>query len=670
MSDVATRSGRFLPPDPRIEEPYRLTPRTAVRIAVLGVFAVVLFAVLFLRLWALQVISGDRYRQVAENNQVRTFRIPPSRGPILDRNGVPLVTNVAGTVVHLWPTYVPEGELGRVVDRLSALLDVPSKEIWQEIRRRANDPLTPIVVKTSVHDPKVDYLEEHRADFPGVRVDPIALRRYDEGDLAAQLLGYTGEISPEELKALGPAYAPGDRVGKTGIEAAYERYLRGEPGLGEVVQNAQGVPQSQPETSRLPKAGYAVRLTIDVGLQRAAERALRDGIQLARAKGSWAADGGALIAMDPRNGEILAMASSPTYDPSIFSGRVDPKRYAELASPTLAARNNYPLLNRAISGEYPPGSTFKPVVALAALANKLVTPDELLQCTGQMTIDGQTFKNWNPYVDEPMTLPVALASSCDTYFYQLGERFYRQPGTPLQDWARKLGFGRRTGIEIGPEATGLVPTPAWRRRHYNRPVDKVWGSGISAQLAIGQAQLTVTPLQMTRFFAFLANGGRLVQPHLAKDIEQPGGSPDQPPVVLKTFASPPGRSIGKDFGWAISVIRDGLYAATHANYGTAYGVFGSFPVPVSGKTGTAEQFVQLPAGYPGVEGGPHIANLDQSWFCGFGPSDGDPAYKPLVVCALIENGGHGADAAAPAALEVFAKYWHQKIPPLGTIFGD
>jgi penicillin-binding protein 2 len=668
LSDLSP-TGRFLPPDPRIEEPYRLTPRTALRIAILGVFAVVLFAVLFLRLWALQVISGDRYQQVAENNQVRDVRVQPPRGPILDRNGVPLVTNVAGTVVQLWPAYVPKGQLAGVVTRLSALLDVPQNDIWKGIKQRANDPLTPVIVKTSVHDPKAEYLQEHLLEFPGVKVAATQLRRYDQGSIAAQILGYPGEISAAELSAFGPTYVPGDRIGKTGIERSYERYLRGEPGVDQVVQDAAGHFKSELLPSRLPKAGYAVRLTIDANLQRAAEQAIQDGITLAHDHSEWAAYGGAIVAMNPENGEILAMASSPSYDPSIFSGRVDPQKYGDLFGPLRAAQRNYPTLDRPIQGVYPPGSTFKPVVALAALARNLVRPDDLIQCTGKTVIDGQTFHNWNPDVNEAMTLPVALAASCDTYFYELGKRFYDEKGTPLQDWARVLGFGRKTGVDVGPEYVGLVPTPAWRKRAYNRPVDKLWGTGLSAQLAIGQAQLTVTPLQLTRFYALLANGGKLVEPHLVKDIEQPASSNAEAPVVLKTFAAAPARSVGLP-EWAINTVRDGLYAATHYTYGTAYGVFGTFPVPVAGKTGTAEQPKQLPAGYPGVEGKSHIGNFAQSWFCGFGPTDDDPNYKPLVVCALIENGGHGGDAAAPAALEVFAKYWHQTPPPLGTINSD
>jgi penicillin-binding protein 2 len=504
----------FLPSDPRVEGPYRLTPQLAIRIAVLGVLAVVLFAVLFFRLWALQVISGKDYVQEARDNQIRTFRLQPPRGPILDRNGIPLVTNVAGTVVQLWPAYVPEGKLGGVVERLSKLLDVPEKEIRRGIKARKSDPLTPVVVKTNVHDAKANYLDEHQTEFPGVRVAHTQLRRYEEGALAAHLLGYVGEISQEELDELGAGYAGGDTIGKSGVEAAYDRYLRGEPGTGETRINALGRFTSDPQPSRLPKAGYAVRLTIDADLQRAAEEALRFGIRLALDNGEWAANAGALVAMDPWNGEILAMASSPSFDPQVFVTR-DPAKLAALGAPEA----DQPLVSRATTGLYAPGSTFKPMTALAALEEGLLNPYDYYQCEPEREIDKQIFKNWDPYRNEPMNLVTALANSCDTYFYDVGLTFYAQKGSPMQRWARDLGFQRLTQLDIGNEARGLMPTPAWRRRTFETEIDKLWTSGDSVQLAIGQGDVLVTPLQMTRFYALLANDGKLVFPHVVKSVE-------------------------------------------------------------------------------------------------------------------------------------------------------
>jgi penicillin-binding protein 2 len=645
-------SSPFLPPDPRVEEPYRLTPQLAVRIAVLGVLAIVVFAVLFFRLWALQVISGEEYLSEARGNQIRQVRLQPPRGPILDRDGTPLVTNVPGTVVQLWPADVPEGQLPGVIRRLAALLDVPEKDIRKAVRARRDDPLTPVIVKTSVHESKAYYLQEHKADFPGVVVASTQLRRYEERRLAAHTLGYVGEVSPEELERLGDGYEGGDIVGKAGVEATYDRYLRGEPGIGQVRVNALGERTSSLTPSQLPKAGYALRLTIDGDLQRAAEQALQYGIRLARDGGAWAANGGAIVAMNPENGEILALASYPTYDPKVFTTR-DPEKIAALYN-----EPGDPLVNRAIYGTYPPGSTFKPVAALAALEEGLLTPYDYYQCEPERTIGGQTFINWDPYRNEPMQLATALAASCDTYFYDVGLSFYYAKGSPMKVWGNRFGFGERTGIDIGPEARGLIPTPAWRRRHYETEIDKIWTPGHSVQLAIGQGDLLVTPLQMTRFYALLANGGKLVYPHLVMQVEQPApAGTGQEPKVLRSFAAKPPQDLGLDPN-NIAAIDNGLWLATHdPGYGTSYQVFGNYEVPIVGKTGTAEKFYAFEDGTGRM--------MDQAWWCGWGPygMDSYNGKPPLVVCVLIENGGHGGEVAAPAALQVFEQYFGVEAPP-------
>jgi penicillin-binding protein 2 len=618
----------------------------AIRIAILGVLAITIFCALFFRLWALQVISGERYLEEARNNQVRTFRAQAPRGSILDRNGEVLVSNVPGTVVQIWPAAlddVPKARRRAILQRLGRLLGVPYKEIRRDLRARADDPLTPITVKDDVPDPKVDYLLEHQNDFPGVQISQVYLRRYDRGNLAAQVLGHVGEITPEQLKTKGKdGYAAGDRIGQTGVEATYDTYLRGVPGVGRVYVDALGRVTSARQFSQLPEAGNNLRLTIDADLQETAERAIEYGIRLAREDGEWAADGGAIVALDPRNGEIRALASNPTFDPRVYVGRVDKRDLKRLAD----VRSNHPTLNRAISGLYPAGSTFKPVTALAALQEGLLAPDELIQCTGKEVIDGQTFVNWDPYANEPMILTTALAASCDTYFYQLALRFYERPDAPLQKWARRFGFGRKTGIDVGPEEAGLVPTIAWKQRYFKTEIDKIWTSGDSVQLSIGQGDFLATPLQMSRFYALIANGGKLVEPHIVKSVEEPKNE-GEPPVVLQPYLQKPPRDAGLDPN-ALRIVREGLYDAAHAPYGTSASIFGSFPVPIAGKTGTAEKFVRLP-GYQGLR--------DQAWWCGYGPYD-----KPeLVVCALIEHGGHGGTAAAPAALQVFEKYF--KVDP-------
>ena len=291
------------------------------------------------------------------------------------------------------------------------------------------------------------------------------------------------------------------------------------------------------------------------------------------------------------------------------------------------------------------------MTAIAAMQEHLLAPYSTLECTPTFVSHGQTFKNWNPYTYTGMDLVTALAASCDTYFYQLGEKFWELPpdrGHPQQQWASRLGFGQPTGIDIGGEARGLLPTPEWRQDTFRGPkyseIDRIWKPGYSIQLGIGQGDLRVTPIQMARLYAAIANGGKLVTPHLTEDVEQPSGSSSQP-KILRGFGAPTPQPTKVDAG-ALKVVQDGLYAATHSSIGTSSGVFGSFPVAIAGKTGTAEKVVPLP-GYPAG----HLES--QSWWCGYGPVDS----PTLVVCVLIENGGHGGTAAAPAALKVFEQYF-------------
>ncbi|MDO8506522.1 MAG: penicillin-binding transpeptidase domain-containing protein, partial [Candidatus Limnocylindria bacterium] len=533
-------SDRFLPPSRHVEEPFRLTPQLARRVAALGVLALGVFAILFFRLWALQVLSGDRYLRAAQDNQLRTLRLEAPRGSIVDSNGRLLVSNVPGTAVQIRTADLPKEGRYRLVQRLSTILHVPVARMTAAIEDRKNDPLTPITVKTAVHEDQVAYLYEHRAEFPGVSIVQTYLRHYEHQALAAQILGYVGEISPEELERLPKkGYRGGDRIGKSGVESAFDLELRGRPGAAQLRVDSLGRPQSVLEPRAEPRPGYSVRLTIDVKLQQAAERALRYGIQLARNNGNWAANGGAIVAMSPRDGAILALASNPTYKPSIYVGRVDPKKLEPLVDRDVAKERNFPGLNRAVAGLYPPGSTFKPVTALAAMQEGLLTPYESIQCTPTAVFgqDKHVFRNWNPNVNEPMTLPTALAASCDTYFYVVGNRFYdkgREGRTWLQEWARRFGFDKAAGLDIGGESSGLVPTPEWRKDTYKTSVDRAWNPGDSIQLAIGQKDLLVTPLQMARFYALIANGGKLVNPYLVLDVEQPGDGPS-PAVVKRRF---------------------------------------------------------------------------------------------------------------------------------------
>jgi penicillin-binding protein 2 len=655
LASSAQRPGRFLPGDPRVAEPYRLTPQLAFRVAILAFLALGFFAVLFLRLWALQVLSGDKYLAAAVDNRVRTLRLEAPRGPILDRNGRVLVENVPGTRVELWPADLPKSWPAQRAElrALSRVTGVPVRDMLTELNKHGGDPLTPIVVQRGLKQDQIFYLSEHDAQFPGVRLADSFLRKYPYRSLAAQELGYVGQISADEYKQLRKqGYSPNDVIGQGGVEAEYDTYLRGRDGHAQLTVDSRGRPKGGLTQVQQWTPGHALRLTLDINLQRAAERALRYGIQLAHVDGETHADGGAIVALDPRSGAILAMASYPTYQPSVYVGKKDTRKLAPLLDQKAAAKANYPGINRAIDAAYPPGSTFKPVTALAAMQEHVLQPYVPILCSPDFKAYGQTFNNWTSLIDQWIDLPTAIAMSCDTYFYELGKRFYLLPpsrGHPLQGWANRFGLGEPTGVDLKPEVPGLIPTPEWRRQQYSgkrfTEVDRTWKPGYSIQMAIGQGQITVTPLQMTRFYAMIANGGRLVTPHVADDIERPGAN-GRPAQVLRRFGAQPPQPTGVD-PTALRIVQQGLEEATHASFGTSSGVFGSFPVNIAGKTGSAEKLVSLP-GYP------YPSNETQSWWCGYGPYDS----PTITVCAVIENGGHGGTSAAPAALKVFEQYFH------------
>jgi penicillin-binding protein 2 len=644
-------------------ESYRLTPKLARRVALLSALVVIGFAALLLRLWALQVLSGSQYAARAQANQVRTVRIQAPRGAILDRSGHILVSNEPVTSVEISPSGMPQEHSRRAAEvrSLAHIAGVSIHNLTKEIvgRRVAGDMLDPVVVRTAASGPMLTYLEERAADFPGLTLARSYVRRYPHGSVAAQLLGYDGQNTQSN----------GDVVGLTGIEAAFDKFLRGVPGEARVRVDSLGRPLTPRLLTTPPQTGQTVRLTIDTKLQIAAQSALDDGIQRARNTGQWAADGGAIVALNPQDGAILALASSPTYNPAVYSGRVTQRALAAqgLTNRTALARN-YPALDRAVDGTYPPGSTFKPLTAIAALEEHLIKPYAFYPCTGTYVAPQDSshhvWHNWDRFVDQGMDLPTALAQSCDTYFYRAADKIYALPedrGQPIQKWARRFGFGQESGSDLGPQTPGLVPTIRWKQQMFTKSndpnwrVDQIWKPGDSLNLAIGQGFLSVTPLQMARFYAALANGGKLVTPHILMDVQNPNGQ-----IVPTTAPAAPRPVKGLDPA-DLKVVQQGLLEGTQDPLGTSYGVFGAFPVPIAGKTGTAQKVVRLP-GYTGEQ--------DQSWWCGYGPANEAATPPKLVVCAVIENGGEGGTAAAPAAARVFAKFFNVPVPPTGYINSD
>ena len=594
---------------------------------------------LFFRLWSLQVLSGDTYLAAAQGNQLRTIRIEAPRGTILDRNGKPIVDNVAGTAVKLWVGDLPKQGRYDVIKRLAWVLKVPAR-LAKEVDERIADPLNPITVKTAVGEDQVAYLYEHQAEFPGVQIQQTYLRHYPHQTLAAQVLGYVGEVSQDELDRRPKLYRSGDKVGKAGVEAKFDEYLRGEAGQAQIRVDSLGRPQGPLEPKREARPGHAVRLTIDIGLQRAPSarsgtgsrprgRTSRGTRTAARSSRSTRAT--ARCSRWPRRRRTSRRSTSAA-STRRRSSRSSTTRRAEGELPGHQPRDHRRLPARldVEAGRRARGDAGAPARAV---------PVDRLHADRDVRPRRAGVRQLGP-VRQPRDDAARGARALVRHVLLRGRvpllpRRRQGPdadagvGAPVR--LRRAGRHRRR-----PRGVGLVPTPAWRKRTFTSDWDKAWNPGDSIQLAIGQKDVAVTPLQMARFYAMIANGGKLVKPYVVSQVET-SAARGQAPVVERRFTPDPPESVGVDPA-ALQVIRDGLYAATHSTYGTSSGVFSSFPIAVAGKTGTAEKVVPIPGYPPG-----HLE--DQSWWCGYGPAQTEVAR--IVVCAVIENGGHGSTAAAP-----------------------
>ena len=543
-----------------------------------------------------------------------------------------------GEVVRAWAgctsAYPQIAQLARVIG-------VPLAQIEDDIHTASiKAPFDSIVIAKDVSRDVLFYLKERAGSYAGVRIVEGTARSYRQAKgvkggvypLAPHLWGELGEISAEEIQdqVTYRNARPGDIVGQRGVERAFDRYLRGVSGSLQRRVDAYGDPVGPIVRSRAAKAGDNIRLTIDASIQTAAENALREAIAYAKAHGHKTADGGAIIAMDPRTGAIRAMASYPGFDPAVLAGPKGTAYWNRLVHDDVHS----PLLDRATAGLYPAGSTYKPVTAFAAAAAGLVRPDSLIQCTPSVTIDGQTYRNFESGVNQPMNLAQAVTASCDTYFYELGKRLYDKTPRdgafePQPIWARRLGFGERTGLDIGGEEAGLVPDFGYKRRRFGDDrVHNRWTSGDAVLQSIGQGDLQVTPLQIARLYALIANGGTLVSPHVGAGVYGQDGT------LRERLEPPPATKVQLD-PYVLASLRQGLLGVTQSTDGTAYAAFRGFPVQVAGKTGTAEK----------------LGKRDFAWFAGYAPAD----HPKLVVVCIIEQGGFGGETAAPAVRQVLAK---------------
>jgi penicillin-binding protein 2 len=701
-------------PTPLEERRPAITPQLAVRVAILGGFAFVLFAIVFFRLWFLQVLSGEDYVAKARENRVRKVRIEAPRGDIVDRDGRVLVETRVAAVVQMVPESLPESvieqadefrkqrsaaeqerlaassqlhalerdiresrrgptraqrrerrrlsraarqarpvaipavptdelKLRRLYRHLGRVINVKPRRIHQRvIEGIAELPYSNVTIKTAVSRAAFNYIRERREQFPGIEVEKQYLRDYPHKDLAAQLFGTTREISPAELKLKRyKGVEPGTRIGADGLEEKYDKYLRGKDGFTRIVINALGNRDDRRPQKRVePRQGQRLRITLDLDLQRAANDAIKRGVEAASANGARA---GAFVAMDPRNGEVLALGSYPSFDANEFAKPISQKRYDALSSED----NGAPLFNRAIAATYPTGSTFKPITAMAAMEEGVISPTTTIVDTGEYKLGDQIRKNAQDASYGPLQMPQALTVSSDVFFYQLGEALDAK-GNALQDWAHKLGLGRKTGIDIPGEFNGLIPDRDWRTKGYDEyqkctekahvpqgttealykcgGIERPWTTGDNVSLAVGQGDLQATPLQLAEAYATIVNGGKVVRPHLGLQVEDGQGR------LLEEIRTPIRRRVQFDPAYRDAIMA-GLHGAATAAGGTSADVFAGWDPDrrplLYGKTGTAER----------------QPNPDQSWYACY---VADPL-KPIVVVTTIERGGFGAETAAPAA---------------------
>jgi penicillin-binding protein 2 len=594
-----------------------MSNRLALRIALFGGVAVVLFGILFLRLWLLQVLDGEKYLAEAKNNRTRSFRVSAPRGQILDRNGEVLVANRTSLALQVNPRKLPadpaerRAELSRLAGLTHSTLPRVRRTMHEELKLA---PAAPVTLRRDVGRYLVFYLQENQEKFPGVEVQRVFVRAYPDGALAAHILGNVGEIGEDELKE--PRYrglVPGDEIGQDGVEDTYDGYLRGRPGLTRIQVDALGEPTPNGRlVAKPPVPGDNLKLSIDADVQAAGEAGLA-------AYGS-----GAFVTMDVDTGEMLGLGSSPTFEPALLTPPLTQAQVNETYRNPAA-----PLADRAISGLYPTGSTFKLITALAALEEGAIGPADVIADGGSITVGGQRFQNAGGAALGSVDMVRALAVSSDVYFYLLGLEMWDTGG--LQRWAHRLGIGRPTGIDLPVVDESLLPAQAWRNELFEEGgTDRPWSAGDNIQLATGQGDLQTNPLQMAVAYATLGNGGTVVTPHVGKEITDAAGR------VLEEFAPPTRRQVKIDPEYR-RIILEGLHLAAQSPEGTSYEVFGNFPVPVAGKTGTAQR----------------VGQADQSWYLVLAPYP-DPK---IVTAVTIEEGGFGAEAAAPVALDILEAYF-------------
>ena len=586
------------------------------KIAVLIVL--VIFGILFLRLWFLQIVNGSVYRAKSENNRIRLQSMAPFRGVIRDRSGKILVDNRPSYDLYVIPEEIHDTDA--LLNRLAVLGNLEMPAIREKIRKTAKGyPFKPVCLKKDISREELAMLETRRFDLPGVMIKVRPQRHYSYGDLAAHVLGYLGEINVKQLRSSEfPNTRSGDLIGKSGIERKWQKSLNGGRGGEQVEVDAAGR-RIKVISQRPPVSGADVCLTINRELQLLAEKAL-------------VGKHGAVVAMDPRNGQILALASSPTYDPNLFITGFDKDTWQ-----SMVLSSDYPLHNRALTGQYPPGSVFKIVVALAGLQEGVVTPEETFYCNGEYSLGSGKYRCWKKWGHGKVDLNRALVESCDIYFYQLGMRLGVDR---IAHYAHQLGLGQKTGLDLGHEKSGLIPTTEWKRKRWGTP----WQGGETVSTAIGQSFVLVTPVQVATFVSAVFNGGHVYRPQVTLWVRKPGGesiSEFKPQLIRDVKIRPE----------YLELVKRALSGAVNNPRGTGSKARLT-DITVAGKTGTAQVVTLKKEKDAKAKGEIPWKYRDHAWFAAVAPAEA----PRITVAVLVEHGGHGGSAAAPIAKTLIEAY--------------
>ncbi|MBX7138485.1 MAG: penicillin-binding protein 2 [Oligoflexia bacterium] len=594
--------------------------------AALVIAAVVLFTVA-LRLWYLQVLKGSYFRDRSENNRIRTVFIPPPRGVIFDRWGQPVVRNRPAFNIEFVSEDSPNPS--ESLKALGEILSLDPAELKERLNNQSKRRrFEPKILLKDVSRDVVAKVAAHNYQLPGVVINVVPARDYMYGTFASHILGYIREITRPQLEnsefqGRGYLYRQGDLVGQYGIESKWEADLQGKRGMRGVIVNANGVRIGEASfESEMP--GNSVNLTIDYDVQKAADEALKD-------------KKGAIVALDPKSGEVLAISSAPAFDPNLFAGEISAQDWARLVTGKEKVLNN-----RAVQGSFPPGSVFKIFMSVAALSEGVINTKERINCPGHFSMGSRVFRCHKKEGHGAVNLIQAIQQSCDVFFYTVGNRLGVDR---IHDYATLFGLGQLSGLDLVTEAPGLVPSTAWKKAYFRKPEMQKWYPGETPSVSIGQGAVTLTPLQIARGLAAVVNGGTLFRPRLILGGESSAGkwrfADFNSEVPVRTGIDPE----------VLKVVREGMEAVVNIPGGTGKRaqLDPIFNVTVAGKTGTAQVI-----GADAVKGGDH--QDDHAWFAGYAPAE-DPE---IVVVALYENGGHGGVASAPLSKAVMEAYFRKQ----------